>query len=408
MPPAGGRRGGARRPRASRSGRTRRPRPPRTRARRRADASWCVPPGPTRCRARVWATGPACATGARFAPRRRASSRAAGRRRSPSQRAQGYRHGSTYRSRRSRSRPSSSRATLVVDGNDAARALTPAADPDRSCLGRHLRARPPTATPACAATRPPGGSGSTVDPDAGGPRRHPVVLATDVTDEVHARAILEGLFADCFVLDREARIGWKLTPRRRAASSWSVDSHPIDQLHPDDLTAVARPVRGRARRARPARVVRPAREASGPSRPLGARRDRERQRRRGSVARRRRHLLARRVGGRHPARARRQPVLLTRRGRAHRHRRRGPAPAARVPERDRPRRCSASGRTPDADDWTAAFTPVDAAHGARRRRGRVHHRRPAPATSPGCATAPRRCGSASRPSRNTAPPARWA
>ena len=64
-----------------------------------------------------------------------------------------------------------------------------------------------------------------------------MVLANDVTDEVHARAILEGLFADCFVLDGDARIGWKLTPRRRAASSWSVDSHPIDQLHPDDLTA---------------------------------------------------------------------------------------------------------------------------------------------------------------------------
>jgi len=63
-----------------------------------------------------------------------------------------------------------------------------------------------------------------------------VILATDVTDELHARAILEGLFADCFVLDRDARLAWKLTPRRRAASSWSVDSHPIDQLHPDDLT----------------------------------------------------------------------------------------------------------------------------------------------------------------------------
>jgi len=62
------------------------------------------------------------------------------------------------------------------------------------------------------------------------------VLATEVTDELHARAILEGLFADCFVLDDQARLAWKLTPRRRQPSSWSVDSHVIEQLHPDDLT----------------------------------------------------------------------------------------------------------------------------------------------------------------------------
>ncbi len=62
------------------------------------------------------------------------------------------------------------------------------------------------------------------------------VLATDVSDELRARAILEGMFADCFVLDRDACIAWKLTPRR-VASSWAVDSHPIEQLHPDDLTS---------------------------------------------------------------------------------------------------------------------------------------------------------------------------
>lgn len=63
-----------------------------------------------------------------------------------------------------------------------------------------------------------------------------VILATEVTDELHARAILEGLFADCFVLDDQARLAWKLTPRRRQPSSWSVDSHVIEQLHPDDVT----------------------------------------------------------------------------------------------------------------------------------------------------------------------------
>lgn len=69
--------------------------------------------------------------------------------------------------------------------------------------------------------------------DSGGRR---VVLATEVTDELRARAILEGLFADCFVLDDQARLAWKLTPRRRQPSSWSVDTHVIEQLHPDDLT----------------------------------------------------------------------------------------------------------------------------------------------------------------------------
>ncbi len=63
-----------------------------------------------------------------------------------------------------------------------------------------------------------------------------VVIATEVTDELRARAILEGLFADCFVLDDQARLAWKLTPRRRQPSSWSVDTHVIEQLHPDDLT----------------------------------------------------------------------------------------------------------------------------------------------------------------------------
>ena len=72
--------------------------------------------------------------------------------------------------------------------------------------------------------------------DASASGEHQTVLATEVTDELHARAILEGLFADCFVLDDQARLAWKLTPRRRQPSSWSVDSHVIEQLHPDDLT----------------------------------------------------------------------------------------------------------------------------------------------------------------------------
>ncbi len=63
-----------------------------------------------------------------------------------------------------------------------------------------------------------------------------VVIVSEVTDELHARAILEGLFADCFVLDDQARLAWKLTPRRRKPSSWNVDTHVIEQLHPDDLT----------------------------------------------------------------------------------------------------------------------------------------------------------------------------
>jgi|GEM_PF-4849524 PAS domain S-box/diguanylate cyclase (GGDEF) domain len=72
--------------------------------------------------------------------------------------------------------------------------------------------------------------------DATGSDDKQVILAAEVTDELHARAILEGLFADCFVLDDQARLAWKLTPRRRKPSSWSVDSHVIEQLHPDDLT----------------------------------------------------------------------------------------------------------------------------------------------------------------------------
>lgn len=72
--------------------------------------------------------------------------------------------------------------------------------------------------------------------DATGSDDRLVILANEVTDELQARAILEGLFADCFVLDDQARLAWKLTPRRRKPSSWSVDSHVIEQLHPDDLT----------------------------------------------------------------------------------------------------------------------------------------------------------------------------
>ena len=72
--------------------------------------------------------------------------------------------------------------------------------------------------------------------DATGSDDHQVIVANEVTDELQARAILEGLFADCFVLDDEARLAWKLTPRRRNPSSWSVDSHVIEQIHPDDLT----------------------------------------------------------------------------------------------------------------------------------------------------------------------------
>ncbi len=119
----------------------------------------------------------------------------------------------------------------VVDCNDAARALTP----DREPAGR--------AWSECFAPTDDGYTQLLDDPaarwfrldDRGGDPC--VVLATDATDEVRARAILEGLFADCFVLDSDARLQWKLSPRQRAASSWSVDSHPIDQLHPDDLTA---------------------------------------------------------------------------------------------------------------------------------------------------------------------------
>ena len=72
--------------------------------------------------------------------------------------------------------------------------------------------------------------------DATGSGDRQVIIANEVTDELQARAILEGLFADCFVLDDQARLAWKLTPRRRNPSSWSVDSHVIEQLHPDDLT----------------------------------------------------------------------------------------------------------------------------------------------------------------------------
>ncbi|MGZ6886128.1 MAG: diguanylate cyclase [Acidimicrobiia bacterium] len=121
---------------------------------------------------------------------------------------------------------------VVADCNPAARALFPELD----VVGRRW--------PDCFAPTDDGYTRRCGDPDGRWYRLDEhraegthTFLATDVTDEVHARAILEGLFADCFVLDHEARLGWKLTPRRRAASSWSVDSHPIDQLHPDDLTA---------------------------------------------------------------------------------------------------------------------------------------------------------------------------
>ena len=125
---------------------------------------------------------------------------------------------------------------VVVDANAAARALAPGADP----IGRAWNdVFAPTADGYTRLQDDAAGRWFRLDiaPLDDERAAATVVLATDVTDEVHARAILEGLFADCFVLDSDARIGWKLTPRRRAASSWSVDSHPIDQLHPDDLTA---------------------------------------------------------------------------------------------------------------------------------------------------------------------------
>ena len=146
-------------PSASRSDRRPRPRRPRTRARRSADASWRVPPGPTRCGRESGPPGPA-------APRMQDSARRTGLKSGPdgAESLQQLRAGvpawPTYRSQRSRSRASSSRTTWSSTATPRPARSRPTSTRPAG-RGPRSSSRRPTATPDCAATRPRDGSGST-------------------------------------------------------------------------------------------------------------------------------------------------------------------------------------------------------------------------------------------------------